>query len=357
MDHAFSALARRLDSLPNGFPPTDTGIELELLAALYTVDEAGLAAALGLKLERPEDIASRLGLESGEVRSLLKGMARKGLIRAGRVDGALGFGLMPFVVGIYEMQIGRIDSRVAELFEAYYQQAFSTALTLQPALHRVIPVRESVQVGMEIHPFESAAEILRSSQAWGVLDCICRVQKALIGQPCDHPLDVCMVLSDTPGAFAGSSHIRELDFEGALDVLRTSAEAGLVHTLSNSQQGLGYICNCCTCSCGILRGIAELGARDVVARSAFVSTVEEDLCVGCDLCLDWCQFDALIPGQVVMVEEERCAGCGLCAVGCPEGALTLIRREEGEINNPPFTHQEWMLERAAMRGIPLEDLL
>ena len=52
-------------------------------------------------------------------------MARRGLIQAGRdADGGLGFGLMPFVVGIYEMQGTTIDAELARLFEDYYQQAF-----------------------------------------------------------------------------------------------------------------------------------------------------------------------------------------------------------------------------------------
>ena len=29
-------------------------------------------------------------------------------------------------------------------------------------------------------------KIVANAQAWGVLDCICRVQKALIGEACQH---------------------------------------------------------------------------------------------------------------------------------------------------------------------------
>ena len=76
----YKKLAERLDALPNGFPPTDDGVELEMLARLFTPEEAGLASQLRLTKEIPEQVAKRLGRDTTEVRALLKGMARKGLI-------------------------------------------------------------------------------------------------------------------------------------------------------------------------------------------------------------------------------------------------------------------------------------
>ena len=61
-------------------------------------------------------------------------MAKRGLITAGRAPtGGLGFGLMPFVVGIYEMQAGRIDAELARLFEDYYQQTYRQSLAAAAA--------------------------------------------------------------------------------------------------------------------------------------------------------------------------------------------------------------------------------
>ena len=42
----YKLLAERLDALPNGFPPTDDGTELRLLALIFTPEEAALAAQL-----------------------------------------------------------------------------------------------------------------------------------------------------------------------------------------------------------------------------------------------------------------------------------------------------------------------
>lgn len=356
---SYKKLAERLDALPNGFPSTEDGAELRLLAKLFTPEEAELASQLRLTREVPEQVAGRLGRDSVEVRQLLKGMARKGLIAAGRTEAGLGYGLMPFVVGIYEMQVENLDEEMAALFEEYYKQAFTEVLRVKPQVHRVIPVNESIKVDMEVRPFESASALVEGAQAWGVMDCICRKQKALIGEPCEHPLDVCMTLSEMSNAFDNNSTIRALTREEALGTLKRAAEAGLVHSVSNNQKGVHYICNCCTCSCGILRGMAEVGIANVVARSSYVNQVDDLLCNGCETCIDYCQFAALAMGDdmILQVNSVRCVGCGVCVPQCPNDALGLVLRPEEELVLPPETIKEWGAQRAIKRGVNLADVL
>jgi electron transport complex protein RnfB len=356
-ENPYKRLAERLDALPNGFPPTEEGVELQLLAKIFTPEEAALASQLRLTQETSEKIAGRIGGDPKELSRQLKRMARKGLITAGRTREGLGYGLMPFVVGIYEMQIGNMDAELARLFEDYYMKVFGQVLTMKPSYHRVIPVNETVRMDIEVHPFESAADILSEAKAWGVLDCICRKQKELIGDPCEHPVDVCMVLSQMPGAFANNPVITKVTCEEAMATLQRAADAGLVHTVSNKQKGMSYICNCCTCSCGILRGIADLGIANAVAWSGFVNQVDEELCVGCDLCIEHCQFDALSLDGVVRVDRMRCVGCGVCVPFCPEDALSLVRRPAEEVEPIPASMDDWLNERAAERGLNLEEVL
>ena len=189
-------------------------------------------------------------------------------------------------------------------------------------------------------------------QSWGVLDCICRKQKALIGQACEHPIDVCMALDPRPNAFDGSPVVRALTHDEAMGTLRRAAEAGLVHSVSNSAEGVYYICNCCTCSCGILRGMAELGIANVVARSAFVNQVDEAICNGCEDCIKSCQFDALtMDDMLAKVNAVRCVGCGVCVIACSTGALGLVRRPEEEVMQIPVTPADWRAQRAVERGL------
>jgi electron transport complex protein RnfB len=353
----YKQLAERLDSLPNGFPPTDDGAEVRLLAKIFTPEEAKLAARLRIPLETAEQVAARLGREYAATRTLLKGMAHRGLIRAGKTDGGLGYGLLPFVVGIYENQLGSLDLELASLFEAYYKQAFTEMLTVTPAIHRVVPVGESIKNDMEVAPFESAAGIIENAKSWAVMDCICRRQTALMGKPCKHPVDVCMIMADKPEAFTTSDEVRALTKDEAYAVLRRADQAGLVHSVSNNQQGTWYICNCCTCSCGILRGIAELGIANVVASSAFVNTVDEEACTACGLCVEQCQFGALSVDTVAQVDRVKCVGCGVCVNACADQALILVRRPAEEVKPVPVSIIDWGLQRAQARGLDLSALL
>jgi Pyruvate/2-oxoacid:ferredoxin oxidoreductase delta subunit len=262
---------------------------------------------------------------------------------------------MPFVVGIYEMQIDRMDTELAELFETYYQEAFSTALAYSPSFHRVIPVQESVSFDNRIEPYEEVNAILETAQSWGVMDCICRKQKALIGEPCDHPIEVCMIFGALPNAFDSHHTIRALTFEEAKATLSMAAEAGLVHCVSNNQKGIHYICNCCTCSCGILRGIADLGVANVIAHSAFINTVDVEKCIECELCIDECPFEAISNTSKIEIDQDRCVGCGVCVQHCTEGALVLVARDEHD--PPPPTIKDWGLMRARSRGLDMQEIL
>jgi len=357
--NAYKHLAVKLDSLPEGFPSTPDGAELKILEHLFTSDEAELASQLHLKLEHPKEIAARIGANPKELKKMLKIMVRKGLIRLGKSETiGLGYGLLPFVVGIYELQTGNMDKTFAQLFEDYYQQAFVNMTSIEPKFHRVVPVGETIRNDMSIEPFESASTLVENAKAWGVTNCICRQQKKLIGDPCDHPEDVCMTFSQRPGAFEGNPVITAMTKEEAHSKLKYAAEAGLVHSVSNNLDGDSfishYICNCCTCSCGILRGIAETGIANVIARSSFVLEVDPDLCGGCEICIEYCQFDALsmhMENVLISINDTKCVGCGVCVPQCPDEALILIRREENEILSIPSTHEEWLEQRSTARGI------
>ena len=214
----------------------------------------------------------------------------------------------------------------------------------------MIPVAQTVRNDMAVHPYESATEIITNSKAWAVTDCICRKQQALLGQACEHPLDVCMVFSETEGAFDRMAGMRALTQDEALVTLRRAAEAGLVHSVSNNQQGLWYLCNCCTCACGFLRGLAELGMANVIATSAFLCQVDEDRCIACGECTERCSFGALTVDLTAQIDVIRCAGCGVCVLACPQEALSLFRRPDADVLAPPATENDWRAGDCAWIG-------
>ena len=289
----YRALADHLDSFPQGFPATKSGKELELLAYLFTPDEAQFALSLNQFFQPLTEIANTAGLNLADCQGLVKSMVAKGLLNMQRGASGIEINLPPFIVGFYENQVFRIDKTFAQIFEDYYREVQGEMLSVQPQFHRVIPVNESINTDIEILPEEDVTAILSSKQAWAVMDCICRKQQALLGQACDHPLKVCLAMSNTPGAFDRVPQMDVLDLSSALQVLDMAAQSGLVHTISNRKSDISYVCNCCTCSCGLLRGIAEAHMANVVARSSYFALVDEDLCIGCGECEMGCQFDAI----------------------------------------------------------------
>jgi len=354
----YKKLAQKLDAIPNGFPATESGIELKILEWIFTPEEAALAAEMRLRAESAEEIALRAGQDAQAAYEILKAMVRKGLIYAKREEGQLKFGLLPFAIGIYEEQLRRIDQEFARMFEDYYQQALSKALLDQPPLLRVIPVEESIPVGIEIFPYERASELLSRARSFGVRNCICRTQRALLGHRCHYPMENCLVFASTEGAFAHDPITREITKEEAFRILREAEEAGLVHSSGNYRQGHYYICNCCTCCCAVLRGITELSIPTAVAKSDFYATVEREVCTGCGTCLERCQFGApSLVDSICQVDRNRCVGCGLCVSTCPSGALRLERKPPAERTPIPESRKQWWVERARNRQISLEDML
>lgn len=360
MNDVYTKLARRLDAIPNGFPATASGVELRLLAKIFAPEEAALAAEMRLGYETADAIAARAGIDPQEAARRLKTMVRKGQIRVRRGDGGLAFALMPFVVGIYEEQVARMDQELARLVEQYFQEVSGRVLlSTAPAIHRVVPVGESLAVGLEVLAYEDAASLVESAQAWGVRDCICRLQKRLIGEGCNHTLETCLLMAPLPGVFDGSVETRAISKEEALRLLKKCEEEGLVHTIGNYRDRHYYICNCCPCCCGVLRGVTEFGVPAAVAHSGFLAVVDAESCTGCGTCVDRCPFQALdLLQDVAVVNLDRCLGCGVCTPTCPSAAIRLERRqdEEGATAAPPADIKDWMARRAKSRQIPLEGI-
>ncbi|MGA9760992.1 MAG: ATP-binding protein [Gaiellaceae bacterium] len=76
---------------------------------------------------------------------------------------------------------------------------------------------------------------------------------------------------------------------------------------------------------------------EITSREAFAGSekavVDEDLCSGCERCLDSCRFDAIsmLFDGTAQIDEWSCEGCGACATACRRGAISLEPRQAGEL--------------------------
>ena len=117
-------LREQLDQYSVGFPSTESGVELEILQAMFTEEEAEMYLNLSMMLESPEHLAKRIGRETPEVAALLERMVEKGQIFRTTKGDARKYAAAPFIVGSYEFQVKNMDRRFAELFEKYFNEAF-----------------------------------------------------------------------------------------------------------------------------------------------------------------------------------------------------------------------------------------
>lgn len=344
----YEQLAKALDELPNRFPRTPSNVEIRVLKKIFSPEEAKLAGQLSGSMEPVDVLAKRIGLSAEETRQKLTGMARRGLLWSDEKDGKLRFRLAPFVVGIYESQLESMDHELAHLVEEYLGNGGAVGIMKpQPAIHRVIPAQKAVKSEW-ILPYDDVKAILLKSKTFRLRDCVCRKQQELLGHKCTFPLRTCLSFS----SLESSSSQHTISKEEAVAFLDEAEEMGLVHTVSNVMKGIGYVCNCCGCCCGMLRGINEWGIENSVAHANYYAAIEPDECVGCGTCRKRCQVHAISEQDgISVVDTERCIGCGLCASGCPNGAAKLKRKPENEIVNPLRDFATWEHERMHDRGL------
>src|SRR5512137_2883231 len=283
----YENLAEALNRLPNGFPRTPSNVEIRILKKLFSIKEAALAGQMGREKETADTIALRAGLTPGEAVTRLQTMASKGLLWDYEEEGKQVFRLAPFVVGIYEAS--SIDHELAHLVEEYLSGGGAEGIMRpQPAIHRVVPAQKSVKSEW-ILPYDDVKAVLMMSKSFTLRDCICREQQKLVGNECDFPLRTCLSFSESESP-PNESTISRAE---ALAFLDQAEELGLVHTVSNVTKGLGYVCNCCGCCCGLLRGITDWGIENSVASANYFARIDPGECTGCGTCQDRCQVHAV----------------------------------------------------------------
>ncbi|MCU0293429.1 MAG: 4Fe-4S binding protein [Thermoanaerobaculaceae bacterium] len=352
MNDVYARLASKLDNLPNGFPPAPSGVEQRILRKLFTPEDAAWALQLKAFPETAGAVARRLGRPLHEVQARLDDLAGRGLIAAMRLEGALCYAVVPFVIGIYEFQLGRLDRELAEMVEEYLPTLMKAVGDPRPALARVIPVGTRIEARTHVLPHDDLRAAIDRAQVFRLGHCICREEKALLGQPCRHPVETCLTLASDPDAYRDVPQWgRPVSREEAHAVLDLAEREGLVHCTYNAKGDPMFVCNCCRCCCGLLRGISEFAAPHVLVRSNYLAQVDLEACTGCGVCSGGrCPMAAIASDDgVPRVDPARCIGCGACAVTCPSDAIRLVPRPVAERLDPPKTIVHWFVARASQR--------
>ncbi|MBU2550020.1 MAG: 4Fe-4S binding protein [Proteobacteria bacterium] len=353
-EDVYCQLARVLDTLPNGFPQTESGLEIKILKKIFTPEEADLFRDLRLAFETPEDIAQRTGRPLEETAERLEQMRWRGQIFGIDFGEVKVYKMLPWMFGIYEFQLKRMDKELAAMCEQYYPVYGRQFFTPKPQLMQVLPIERELPAHQEALPYQRVSGIIENGQSFAINECICKKEKRLLDHGCGKPLECCMAIAPVPGVFEQDNPWggRAISREEALRLLDEFEKAGLVHLTGNVVNDQYYICNCCGCCCGVLRSITELGVTGSI-NSHFFARIEAETCAACGLCAnERCQISAIVEeDDAYRILENKCIGCGLCVTTCPTGSITLVRRDEADCAPPPANEDEWFLRRGENRGV------
>lgn len=351
-NNAHENLRQQIDLFPIGFPRTDEC--MRILELLFSESEAHIAAhvphpPLAYTSAR---VAQRAGVGRPEASRTLRRLAKRGLIAAYDVLGSHRYHLIPAVPGFIELQFmdGRPDAvrrEVGALWHKAMDGEFGRenyGYALSGA--RVIPVRKTVDTSQSVFAFEEAETLFKDASAIAVTNCACRTSAE---HPCGAPLEVCFMINMSADYTVKKGLARMITRREAVKILEESADAGLVHTTSNTLPPVQILCNCCRCCCATLYGVTMLGSPADTVRSNFYSrAARPDDCVKCKTCVKACPVKAVsLESGSVHIDMNRCIGCGVCARQCPNNVLELDRRSA---NVPPKTTVHVVAQMIQERG-------
>jgi ferredoxin len=353
-NNLYRRLQQQLDQYSMGFPATASGVEIKILKRLFSEEDAEFFLQMTPLLESAADIATRLGRPADAVAPQLEGLAARGLLFRLVKGETIAYGAIPFVHGLLEFQVNRLDRELAGLVRQYFREGFGKALNASASgFLRTIPVQRSLAVKHTIAPYEDAAWILEKNAARIVVtDCICRKSAGLLDKGCDKPREVCFMFGSMGQYYLDHDMGRRIELDEALALLTEAREAGLV-TQPASSQNPGGMCNCCGDCCGPLSALNRHPRPAEIVLSNYYAQVDPDACTVCVLCEERCQMGAVEVAEdaSARIDRDRCIGCGLCVTTCPEEALTLMKKSAANIQTPPANAAEQMLQLARKRGI------
>lgn len=192
-----------------------------------------------------------------------------------------------------------------------------------------IPVNLRIRSEQTILDLTEMEKIFRGARLISIGECGCRRKF----HRCDAPLDVCFSLDKQAEKSVKKGLAKRVTLEEALDALKRSHEAGLVHVTYTfkGKEKPEAICSCCSCCCHSMSALVRFGMPDAVVASRYIADLNPETCTNCGKCVTRCQFRArrLENGKVIY-DKTKCFGCGVCASTCPTHSISLITRAVSE---------------------------
>lgn len=346
----------------------------EILRIWYKPEEAELLAK-GFKtvlMDRytVKKYAEKFGIEEAKIKEIFDRLARRGLLfyYFSLKDGAKKYYLPPIMPGLIEYYIVNKNNSIDERRE--FIKKFTTmeeeglvgmSMDSKFSIFRIIPgtkpnpkerlieVNQHLEVDKsQVLAYQDIEKIIRNAgkieNNIAILPCTCRTIAMMkkSSPDCQAPVEVCMCFG-APARYTVEEGIGEYaTIEEAIDVLKLAEKHGLIHLSQNTYDKQGFICNCCSCCCGVIGSAIKMNNMNLFTNSDYVPVLDLDKCKKCKKCVNLCSFHALsyIVGDSedkskdkILLRENVCIGCGICASNCPTGAINLKKVRHSEPAN------------------------
>ena len=324
----------------------------ELMKIFWNEDEIKILShfnKVGIKTSLKE-LSEKTRISEEKVEELLRTSAINGTI----LKSGSNYIILPLVPGVFEAYfIRRKDSqenlhKVAEIYRYIFknrapdlENVDNIRRMFRPLLpydseEKLIKVNESFDVETKVLPFEIVKDMIDKNESFAVLPCQCRLIGEYTGEPCEQaPSEMGCFLTGEAAERQIANGAKRLTKEEAIDFIRETEKAGLVHNTiaDTSKETSEWICNCCSCHCGVLLP-AKLYHYKGVFQTNFAPEFDMELCTKCELCMEKCPNEAIyhiwpnkpdLSDDRMKVREEMCIGCGTCSVNCPNNAIKMVK--------------------------------
>lgn len=341
-----------------GFVFTESEFKIPMITSFITPEEAEFMTGFPKSATSLDEIADMKEMDIDELTQKVEALCRRGLIYETKRDDSIRYKLfsafeMFLRITYWSGAEGEPIKSMAPYATKYYMDGWYDQMKSMPhpAL-RAIPIDETIEDNRTVLPFEDIQKVIDSYEYYTVSHCPCRQRHKLDPDYADSPFpsEVCLHFDELGRYIVKHGHGREITREETHEILKKSADAGLVHGISNQEENPDTICNCDLEFCTFFKPYHQLDFDKSMEKSNYLVEVAPEACKACGLCVKRCPMDAIqlkfSPQstnkfrKAVVVDTELCIGCGVCVHKCPAKSITLKRKEE--ITRPPKTGKDFV---------------
>jgi len=142
-----------------------------------------------------------------------------------------------------------------------------------------------------------------------------------------------MTFNTTADSLTRHGFAREVDEVECLDLLQKAYEYNLVQFGENVRESVNFICNCCGCCCEAMIAARRFAILNPIHTTNFLPCIDIETCNGCGKCVSVCPVEAMSlvsandPDRpklkIAKVNENLCLGCAVCVRACSQKSIIL----------------------------------